>query len=47
MRAIKRLGLVIAGMLLWSLLWHGYWFAVSHTPEPEPKTVCAWSKCEA
>jgi len=44
---LKSIGLIIAGMLLWSLIWHGYWFALEHMPEPDPQFVCVWSKCEA
>jgi len=41
-RVLKGIGWIIAGMLLWSLLWHGFWFAVQYTPEPELTTGCKY-----
>jgi len=41
-RVFKGVVLIIAGMLLWSLLWHGFWFAMQYMPEPELTTGCGY-----
>ena len=44
MRIVKGSLLIIAGMLLWSLIWHGYWFAQEYMTE-EPESSCTQVYC--
>ncbi len=44
--AMKRVGLVLAGMLLWSLLYNGYWH-LRYALEIEQEPGCTAYVCKA